>query len=87
MRNNHKEEKDGEQRTKKDSDDSRVHHISVCYTCLLRNIIDTELFVGRMVNYVLHNCLGPVSSVAQQPEVTERLLRATRLALFLAQFI
>jgi hypothetical protein len=63
----------------------RVHDVGVRDRRLLRDIINAKL-VRRVVEQI-HDRLCPIRAVSEQPKVTERLLRAAKLALFLAQLV
>ena len=52
---------------------------------LLRDVVDAHVL--GCGHEEVDDCLGPVRAVAQETQVTERLLRAPKLALLLAELV
>ena len=72
---------------KKDGEDGdvRVHHVRVRDRGLLRDVVDADV-LGR-VHEQVDDRLRPIRAVAQEAEVTQRLLRTPELSLDLAEFV
>lgn len=64
---------------------SRIHDIRMCDGRLLCNVINAEL-VG-CIEDEFHDDLGPICPVPEEPQITERLLRASKLPFLLAEFV
>lgn len=52
----------------------------MCYRCLLSNIVDANIIIGA--EQKLNDRLGPISSVTEQTQITERFLWTAELAFF-----
>lgn len=63
--------------------DSRIHHIRVRDGSHLRDIIYANLVLTLQNR--LDDLLRPIRPIPQQPEITQRLLRAAQLILVLAE--
>ena len=65
--------------------DSRMHNVGRRDARLVGNLLDTDLLLG--IQQHAHDDLGPVGSITQQPEITERFLRTAVFLLDLAQLV